>query len=191
MAKEAPKEQEKSEQPLEAVDETQGGEDTLESLAKERDELKEKILRMAAEHENYKKRSEREKSEFLKRANESLVGDLLPVLDNLERALDAAEDSAESSTITEGLSMIHSDLLRVLGRHGLESVESLGQPFDPEFHEAMMQQDDPDQPANTVIHQMQKGYLFQNRLLRPAMVVVSRRPPDQDDDGEDVEIVVN
>lgn len=167
-------------------------EETLDSLRAERDELAERVLRQAAEHENYKKRSEREKAEFFKRANQSMAGDLLPVIDNLERALAAARETGGDQSMIDGLEMIHQELMRVLERHGLEPIEALGQPFDPEYHEAMMQQEDPDQPSNTVIDQVQKGYLFQDRLLRPAMVVVSKRPESQNDDnGDEVEIVVN
>jgi len=169
-----------------------GPEETLDSLRAERDELAERVLRQAAEHENYKKRSEREKSEFFKRANQSMAADLLPVIDNLERALAAARENGGDQSMIDGLEMIHQELMRVLERHGLEPIEALGQPFDPEYHEAMMQQEDPDQPNNTVIDQVQKGYLFQDRLLRPAMVVVSKRPENQNDDnGDEVEIVVN
>lgn len=178
-----------ADQAAEAPD--QEPEETMESLRAERDELAERLLRQAADHENYKKRSEREKADFFKRANESMAADLLPVIDDLERALQAAQEAGGDPTMIEGLTMIHRELMRILGRHGLEPIEALGQPFDPEFHEAMMQQEDPDQPSNTVINQMQKGYMFQNRLLRPAMVVVSKRPQNDDDDGEEVQIVVN
>lgn len=154
--------------------------DPMEVLQAERDQLADKILRMAAEHENYKKRTERENSEFLKRANQNLVGDLLGVLDNLERALEAAEEAGGDQSMVKGLAMIYQELSAVLQRHGLETIEALGQPFDPEYHEAMMQQEDPDQPQNTVINQVQKGYLFQDRLLRPAMVVVSKLPSSSD-----------
>ena len=139
-------------------------------------ELQERMLRQAAELENYKKRTEREKSEFFKRANEGLVKDLLPVLDNLERALESAAESPQADNLVQGVEMIHSELLKTLERHGLEPMEALGQPFDPELHEAMMQQENPELDDNTVTAQAQKGYLFQGRLLRPAMVVVSKKP---------------
>ena len=175
--------------------------DPLEAVTKERDELKDRFLRLAAETENYKKRSEREKSQFLKRANESLVKDLLPVLDNLERALDAAKAEDEGSAVVAGLGLIHQELWKVLERHGLTPVEAMGQAFDPEFHEAMMQQEDADQEENTVLAVMQKGYTFQDRLLRPAMVIVSKKPAapaksqSKDDggdgDGDEIKITVN
>jgi len=147
-----------------------------EDLAGQVADLKERALRQAAELENYKKRTEREKAEFFKRANEGLVKDLLPVLDNLERALESASESPEADTLAKGVEMVHAELLKTLERHGLEPIEALGQPFDPELHEAMMQQENPELEDNTVMAEAQKGYLFQGRLLRPAMVVVSKKP---------------
>ncbi|MEW5914080.1 MAG: nucleotide exchange factor GrpE [Thermodesulfobacteriota bacterium] len=149
---------------------------SAEQLAAELAELKDRVLRQAAELENFKKRSEREKADFLRRANEGLVRDLLPVLDNLERALAHARENAELASLLEGMELVHSELLKTLGRHGLEPVEAMGQPFDPVLHEAMMQQDNPELEENTVVGEMQKGYRFQDRLLRPAMVVVSKKP---------------
>ncbi len=171
----------------------QSGLDPLEVVARERDELKDRFLRLAAETENYKKRTEREKAEFLKRANESLVKDLLPILDNLERALGHADQQADEESLRQGLELIYQDLKKVLERYGLEAVEAEGNPFDPELHEAMMQQENADVEDNTVLQQLQKGYKFQGRLIRPAMVVVSKRPAGEpeDDDGEEVPVTLN
>lgn len=149
--------------------------DGIEQMAEQLAELQDRALRQAAEVENYKKRTEREKAEFFKRANEGLVKDLLPVLDNLERALAHARENADLASLLEGMELVRSELLMTLERHGLETVEAMGQPFDPELHEAMMQQENPELDENTVISEMQKGYLFQGRLLRPAMVVVSKK----------------
>ena len=156
-------------------DEASGAPDVAEQLAEQLAGLKERALRQAAELENYKKRTEREKAEFFKRANEGLVKDLLPVLDNLERALAHARENADLHSLLEGMELVHSELLKTLERHGLEPVEAMGQPFDPDLHEAMMQQENPELDENTVMNEMQKGYLFQGRLLRPAMVVVSKK----------------
>lgn len=167
--------------------------DPLEAVTRERDDLKDRFLRLAAETENYKKRTEREKAEFLKRANESLVKDLLPILDNLERALGHADQQADEESLRQGLELIYQDLQKVLERYGLEAVEAEGNPFDPELHEAMMQQENADVEENTVLQQLQKGYKFQGRLIRPAMVVVSKRPAGEpeDDDGEEVPVTLN
>ncbi len=161
------------------------------ALAAERDDYKDRWMRGHAELENYKRRSEREKADFLRRANEGMVRDLLPVLDNLERALEHAQASGEDNPVTQGVSMTHQELVKVLERHGLEKIEALGQPFNPEFHEAMLQQEDPDQDENTVLNELSRGYVFQGRLLRPAMVVVSKKPSPGDDEGTEVKIKIN
>lgn len=164
--------------------------DPMEQLTAERDELKDRLLRLAAETDNYKKRSEREKREFFKRANEGILKDLLPVMDNLERALEhAVEEGGSEAAIVKGLELTSQEFWKVLERHGVERVDALGQPFDPELHEAMMQQEDPEVDDNTVIGVLQKGYLFHGRLLRPAMVIVSKRPAGQEDEPEDSDTI--
>jgi molecular chaperone GrpE len=175
--------------------------DPVAALTKERDELKDQLLRVMAETENFKKRAQRDQAQFLKRANESLVKDMLPVLDNLERALEAAQDNGETSGVIEGLELIQRDFLKVLEKNGLEEVEAMGQPFDPEYHEAMMQQDDAEADENTVLCVYQKGYTFHDRLIRPAMVVVSKKPAGSytesgeeaecDDKGKKIDIKIN
>lgn len=170
--------------PETAADQAPGEpEDPLVQLGAERDELQDKVLRLAADLDNYKKRSEREKAEFLRRANERLLADLLPVVDNLERAIEAAQEAADQA-VCQGLQMTLAEMLKVLERHGLSKVEALGQPFDPEFHEAVMQQEDPEAEENTVLSQLQTGYLHEGRLLRPAMVVVSKRPDSDQESAE-------
>ncbi|KMY66145.1 hypothetical protein AAU61_19295 [Desulfocarbo indianensis] len=169
--------------------------DPLTQLIAERDELKDRLLRLAAETDNYKKRSEREKADFCKRANEGILRDLLPVMDNLERALEhAVEEGGAEEGMVKGLELTSQELWKVLQRHGVERIDALGEPFDPELHEAMMQQEDPDADDNTVIGVLQKGYLLNGRLLRPSMVIVSKRPAGQDDDPEDgdrINITIN
>lgn len=173
---EAPLAPEQEEKPSAQTEEA-ASENGREDLAAQVAELRDRALRQAAELDNYKKRTEREKAEFFKRANQGLVKDLLPVLDNLERALASARETPQSDqTLMKGVEMVHADLLKTLGRYGLEPMESMGQTFDPELHEAMMQQEDPEQEENTVLAEAQKGYTFEGRLLRPAMVVVSRKP---------------
>ncbi len=172
--------------------------DPTAELEAERDELKDRMLRMAAELDNFKKRTEREKAEFLSRANETLLRDLLPVVDNLERAMEAAGQSGGDEALVRGLELTLAELGKLLERQGVERVPALGQPFDPEVHEAMMQQEDPDAEDGTVLHVAQEGYLYKGRLLRPAMVVVSKRPPDAEaeddsvpDTGDSIKITVN
>lgn len=145
------------------------------SLRKEAAEWKDRCMRQAAELENYKKRNEREKADFLRRANEYLMKDLLPVLDNLERALDNPGDMSKDDPFYQGIKMIRADLGKFLGKHGLEALEALNAPFDPNHQEAIMQQVDNAVEENTVIGQMQPGYIFHGRLLRPALVIVSKK----------------
>lgn len=150
-------------------------EEQAEAEAEESVDFEDRFMRLAAEFENYKKRAERDKSAFLKRANESLINELLPVMDNLERAVEASDDS-DAQTLRQGVEMVLDQLRKGLAKFGLEEIDALGKPFDPQLHEAMMQQEDPDAEAGTVLNQYQKGYVFQDRLLRPAMVVVAKQP---------------
>jgi molecular chaperone GrpE len=123
--------------------------------------------------------------EFRKFSTEKLVKELLPVVDNLERALISAEEpSAEKRGIKDGVELTLREILRVLERFGVQSIESLNEPFDPTYHQAMMQEPRDDVPANTVISELQKGYTMNERLLRPSMVVVSTTTaaPEQDKD---------
>lgn len=134
-------------------------------------------LRSTADLENVKKRLEREKDSIVKFANENLVKDLLPVLDNIERALDhTGEDNSDQEGVFEGIRLIHQSLKSVLEKFGVKPVTALSEKFDPVYHEAVMQAEDPDVEDGTVLKEVQKGYLLNDRLLRPAMVVVSKKP---------------
>jgi len=133
-------------------------------------------LRASAELENTRRRLEKEKQDSVKFANETLIKDLLPVLDNLDRALEHAEAAdANNESIIEGVRMTRQSFIEILERFGLKSVNALGEKFDPNFHEAVMQQENPDVEEGTVIQQIQIGYMLKDRLIRPAMVVVSRK----------------
>lgn len=148
-----------------------------ETLARKEEEIKslqERVLRLAAEMDNTRKRLEREKSEGISYANESLLRSLLAVIDNLERAIEHAEKDADVNTLLEGVRMTHKSFLDALSRFACAPFEAVGKPFDPNYHEAVMQQPSEDHPENTVIQEYQKGYTLHDRLLRPAMVVVSK-----------------
>jgi molecular chaperone GrpE len=132
-------------------------------------------MRQAAEMENYRKRSEREKYEAIKRANEKLIKDMLPMLDNLERALDNPGDASRESPFYTGVNMITGEIYKIFQRYGLEVVDARGKLFDPNLHEAIGQSADNNIEENTVTNQMQKGYTFEGRLLRPALVVVNKK----------------
>lgn len=136
---------------------------------------KDRVLRLSAEFENYKKRSSKELNEFKKFANETLLKQLLTVIDNMERAISAAtQDKGDLKTLIEGIEMTHREMLRIIGMFNVKPVEAEGEPFDPAFHQAVTQQESDEHPANTVLAELQKGYLFHDRLIRPSMVVVSK-----------------
>jgi molecular chaperone GrpE len=175
-----------------AEDDNAAAENSVEGeLAKLRRELtareeeaqanRERWLREAAELDNFKKRTARERDEAIRFANEALAKDLLPVIDNLERAIAHAQGSAGGKPLLEGVEMIQKSLLDVLSRHGLTPIAvATGQPFDPAKHEAMAQVERDDHEPNTVVEEHHKGYLFQSRLLRPALVSVAKPANSKD-----------
>jgi molecular chaperone GrpE len=150
-----------------------------EQLAETRTELQEthdRYLRLYAEFDNFKKRSARDFQEFRKFANEYLVRDLLPVIDNLERALSSANERNQESII-QGVEMTLQEIRKVLEKFHCKPISSIGQPFDPALHEAVSQEESAEHGDNIVIREFQKGYLLHDRLIRPAMVVVSKAAP--------------
>jgi molecular chaperone GrpE len=152
--------------------------ETAHSLAAAKQEAADyydRLLRLSAEFENYKKRSSRELTDFRKFANEQIIKDLLGVIDNLERALaSAADQEGNAGSIAEGVELTLKEILKILERNGVTAIAAEGETFDPTYHQAVMQQETPDKPPNTVIQELQKGYLLHNRLLRPSMVAVSK-----------------
>jgi molecular chaperone GrpE len=147
----------------------------LETVTKEGQENYDRLLRVSAEFENYKKRSVRELSDVQKFANQSLVKDLLPIIDNLELALKSATESANNADgcLLDGVELTRKEILKVFEKNNIEQIEAIGKPFDPNFHEAVMREESDDCEENTVINELQKGYLMHDRLIRPAMVVVA------------------
>mgnify|MGYP006283944643 CR=1 FL=1 len=155
-----------------AVDaEAPADEDPLARAERERDEHLDTARRIAAEFDNYKKRMAREHEELRGRAAERLLHDLLPVLDDLERAL-AAFESAEKEAIADGVALVHRALWTLLEREGVAEVDPVGEPFDPHAHEALLSQPS-DAPEGTVVEVVQKGFKLGDRVLRPARVVIS------------------
>lgn len=142
-----------------------------------------RLLRVTAEFENYQKRMEREMNGFRKFANESLIKDILPIVDSLERALEIPYGNNESAFngMREGVQMTLKGLQESLEKFGVVSIDSLDKPFDPNFHQAVMQEESEGHPDNTVSKELQKGYVMRERLLRPAMVVVSKKPDSKPD----------
>lgn len=151
----------------------------LSKLLKEKEEtiktLEERLLYLQAEFENFKKLKNKEKQDTLKFGNEELIKNLLPVIDNLERALEHASKTEDFKGIHEGVKIVLSEFLKVLERSGLTRVEALGKKFDPNFHEAFFQEEKDDMEPETVISEHQKGYLLNGRLIRPTMVSISKK----------------
>ncbi|APG24766.1 nucleotide exchange factor GrpE [Syntrophotalea acetylenica] len=134
-------------------------------------------LRERAELENFRKRMQREKEDLVRFANENLLREVLTVVDNLERAIDHARGSEETvQGLMEGVEMTLSQCRKLLEKFGVTPVAAVGEPFDPTWHEAMGQLESAEHPPNTVLQEMQKGYLLNDRLLRPALVLVSKSP---------------
>jgi molecular chaperone GrpE len=150
----------------------------LKSRAGRADENWERVLRTMADFENYKKRAAREREESVKFANESLIKKLVTVLDNFDMALAAAgtQPAEASQSLQTGVAMIHQQLRNVLQEAGLEEVDATGKKFDPNWHEAVSQQDSAEVPEGQVLQQLRKGYKLRDRLIRPATVVVARKP---------------
>ena len=153
----------------------EGKRDEADQLQADLDRMKEELLRAHADMQNLRRRAERDVENAHKFALDRFVGDLLPVVDNLERALKAIDREDESmQAVTEGIELTLKSFVDVLRSHNVEQVAPEGEPFDPERHQAMSMVPDPDRPPNTVIEVFQKGYLLNGRLVRPAMVVVSK-----------------
>jgi len=146
----------------------------LETALKTADKNYDSFLRVSAEFDNYKKRTAREMNDFRKFANESLVKDLLPVVDNLERALESSEDNGKPDSIAVGIQLTLKEILKILDRFNVKVIEALGKSFDPCFHQAVLQEETGEQAENTVLKEFQKGYMLHDRLIRPSMVVVSK-----------------
>jgi molecular chaperone GrpE len=137
---------------------------------------REQILRLRAEFENLQKRFEREREETIRHANSDLVSSLLPVIDNLERALMSQASDADGGSFRDGVSLIHRQLIDALQKAGLRPVDAVGKTFDPTLHEAMATDDSGNHAPNIVIEELQRGYLFRNRLIRPSLVRVAVAP---------------
>jgi molecular chaperone GrpE len=146
---------------------------------------KEQYLLAVADFENFRKRVEREKEDLVCFANEKLIHELLPILDNLQRALSMELDQAGADSILEGVRMVSTQLHSVLGACGLEPVEAVGGPFDPQYHEAVGVLPSEEHGEGTVISELQKGYRLSGKVLRPSMVHVASRPSETNNNEGD------
>jgi molecular chaperone GrpE len=160
-----------------------------QELQAEVDKLKDQLLRNMAELENYRKRAEREREEMAKFAITGFSRDILTVSDNLRRALESVPPDHEEPeklliSLMEGVEITEKELLAAFKKHGIEKIDPLGQPFNHEFHQAMFELEDSDQPPGTIIHVLQPGYQLHSRLLRPAMVGVVKAKKNGEKDPE-------
>lgn len=158
-----------------------------EELEDQLGEAEERVLRAAADAENFKKRLQREKEEQTRYANESFMRELLPVIDNLERALEHSQAESNQGSMVEGLKITLKVFIETLAKFGCTPIEAVGEPFDPNFHEAVSQEEAAEHEVNAVVRELQKGYMLKDRLLRPAMVVVSKPPSQKSDATEEKE----
>jgi molecular chaperone GrpE len=145
----------------------------IEELENETADLKDKLLRRAAEFENYKRRTENDQLNLLKYAAESFIIKLLPIVDDFERSLQHIDNSSDIESIKKGLKLIYDKLMKTLDDQGVKKIEAVGQPFDVEFHEALMQRKADNVAPHTVLDEIEKGYMYKDRVIRHAKVVVS------------------
>ncbi len=147
-----------------------------------------RFVRQTAELDNFKKRSARDREEAIRYANESLIKDLLPVVDNLERAVAHASGGGNGKPIVEGVELVVKGLLDVLVKHGVAQISAIGQPFDPSKHEAIAQVESHTHEPNSVVDELHKGYTLRDRLLRPALVSVAKPPITQEKKNGDSKV---
>jgi len=166
-------EQTQQDEPVEEQEQAEGGGDEVAAL-------EDRLLRLAAEFDNYKKRAARERTEYLTLANERLIAELLPILDDLERALVAAAEHEEAQ-LEEGVRLVHRSLASLLERQGVQAIDTTGR-FDPHVHEALLSQPS-DAEEGSVLDVIQKGYKLGERVVRPARVVVAAAPTEREGDG--------
>jgi molecular chaperone GrpE len=152
--------------------------ETVEQLRGELEQAKDRVMRCQAELDNYRKRAAREMEDHVRYASIGLMRDLLPVLDNIQRAIEASEKSTDGSGLLDGVKLVAQQLQGVLDQHHCVKIEALHVPFDPHLHHAILQQPADDHPANTVIMVTQDGYQLYDRVVRPSQVIVSTNPKE-------------
>lgn len=163
----------------EGTEGTQPEPSPLEQLEAERDKLKDQLLRTAADFDNFRKRTRKDLEQAERRGREEVLREMLPVFDNLERAVQAAQGASDVSGIQQGIEMVLKLFEDAAGRLGLERVESVGQRFDPSLHDAFQQIPTDEHPPGTIIAEYQPGYRLGDKLVRPAMVVVAKKPEEK------------
>ena len=156
----------------------------LKKKAEERDTYLDQLLRTKAEFVNYQKRIVKENESTAQYAVQNIILDLLPELDNFDRALKLADSSNNFDKFVEGIKLIEEQLFKVLGKYGVEPIETVGKTFDPNLHEAVMEEEDNEIPHHTIIDEFQKGFLLKERVVRPSKVKVSKRTVEEEGDDE-------
>lgn len=172
------------EQPLDGGQEEASGDggDSAEddpqiaALKKEAEEHYQRLLRLQADYDNFRRRTRQEKEDFAKYASLQVMERLLPILDNFERALAAGRDTADLDSFLKGVDMIFRQLSDALAEEGLTAIQAVGEPFNPEFHQAVMQVESEEHEDGIVVEELQKGYMLKEKVIRPAMVKVNARP---------------
>jgi len=145
----------------------------VDELKKANEDLEKRLLRSIADFENYKKRTKVEKEDLAKYANARLIGEILPIIDNFKRAIDSSHESKNFDSLIEGVEMVYRQLEELLKKEGLEAIEAVGKPFNPEFHQAVMQVEMDDYESGVVVEELQKGYKLKEKVIRPSMVKVN------------------
>ncbi|RKX25857.1 MAG: nucleotide exchange factor GrpE [Candidatus Zixiibacteriota bacterium] len=168
----------------ESEEEVRSPKQVIDDYKKKIEELDDRYLRLAAEFDNYKKRTSRQFEEILKNSNENIIIDLLEVIDNFERALAAASESADYKSLHSGTELIYQSLFDLLKKQGLKPIGAVGEKFNPSLHEAMMQMESDEYPEGMVMQEMVKGYTLNGKVIRYAKVIVSKGPADGDQESD-------
>jgi len=159
----------------------------ISSLEKEITEYKDKMLRKAAEFENYKRRTENDQLNLLKYTGENLIVKLLPVIDDFERSIQHMDKANDVDSIKEGMMLVYNKLLKMLEEQGVKKIEATGKPFDVDYHEALMQRKDESVPPHTVLDELEKGYTYKDRVIRHSKVIVSEELTSENNAAENTE----
>ena len=163
--------------------------DVTAELEAKVNELEDKLLRKAAEFENYKRRTENDQFNLLSFAAESFITKILPVIDDFERSLDHISDAESAEAIKDGIMLVYDKLIKILDEQGVKKIDSVGEPFNVDYHDALMQVKDDTVPAHTVVEEVEKGYMYKDKVIRHAKVIVSEDVGEQN--NEDTENISN
>ncbi|MFS0839671.1 nucleotide exchange factor GrpE [Paenibacillus sp. 1P03SA] len=145
----------------------------LDELRKAAEESQQRLLRAQADFDNFRRRTRQEKEEFAKYASLKLIEQMLPVIDNFDRALVSSRETQDFEALTKGIEMVYRQLEQLMTQEGLTPIEAVGQPFNPEFHQAIMQVESDEHEEGIVVEEVQKGYMLKDKVIRPSMVKVS------------------